>query len=423
MSSSKNYLERIKLHVTSISSGSYFQNVYNNWNDVTKNIYYKNDKFCGQVFNPNNFLNEKVEQLTTGKATKMDKAKAIFSYVRDSIKLKKESYNDYSALSDIKDVYRRKEGNSNGINLLLTAMLRTADMDSEPVILSTRTEEHLNPLLPNPSAIDYVVSIVNVDGKDYFLDASDKYAAFGVLPAECYNGYCRIVSKTPAAAELHPDNLKDKNLTMVSLTPDDKRNDKLVLKVDQKFGDISAALLRNSYKGDSLKLKEKILKNLSKLSIPATLTKYSFSSLNNADEAFTVHYEALVNWDNATDMVYIDPYFEKLYDKNPFSATSRYYPVEMDHLSDNKYVFHFKLPSNYIVDDFPKSTVIKLGSEELMQLKNALTYDEADKAFDIDCRYSSKTTVYTAEGYNQLRNFYDNVIAEQQKKIVLKKVN
>ncbi len=122
-------------------------------------------------------------------------------------------------------------------------------------------------------------------------------------------------------------------------------------------------------------------------------------------------------------MIYMDPYFEKLYDKNPFTATTRHYPIEMDHLSDNKYVFHFQLPEGYVVDDFPKSTTIKLGSNELMQLKNVLTYDAETKAFDIDCRYSSKTTVYDAEGYSQLRSFHDNIIAEQQKKIVLKKVN
>jgi hypothetical protein len=421
MSSSENYLEKVKIHVASITIRGYVTSVYDNWEHVTE-AYYKNDNFCGQVFKANNFLNDQVKFTTAGKKTDMEKAKAIYSFVRDHIKLKKESYNDFSALSDISDVYKRREGNSNGINLLLIAMLRNAGFQSEPVLLPSRSEERLDPLLPNPGVVDYVVGIIKIDGKDYFLDASEKHMPFGILPSACYNGYCRIISKVPAAAELHPDDLKNKGITMMSLLPDEKSKDKLLLKVDQKFGDVSGALLRDAYKGDSTKLKEKIQKNLNTLSIPATLIKYSFSSLDNADEPLTVHYEAALNWD-AKDIVYMDPYFEKLYDINPFTAASRKYPVEMDYLSDHKYIFHFQLPQGYTVDDFPKSSVIKLGSNELVQMKNVLAYDAENKVFDIDCRYIAKTTVFPAEVYNQLRSFHDNIIAEQHKKIVLKKTN
>ncbi len=176
-------------------------------------------------------------------------------------------------------------------------MLRNAGLNAEPVVLATRSEEHLDPILPNPSAINYVIGIIKIDDKDYFLDASDKYMPFGILPAECYNGYCRVISKTPAAVDLHSNNLKDKNVTIVSLLPDKQAKDKLILKVDRKFGDVTASGLRNRYNGDSSKLKEQILSGLSKLSIPATLTRYSYSSLTDADEALTIHYEASLNWD------------------------------------------------------------------------------------------------------------------------------
>lgn len=420
MSSADNYLEKIKVHVTSITERGYVTEMFNNWNDVTEKAYYKNEESCGQVFKANNFLNDQVKFTIADQKTDMAKARAIYAFVRDHIKLKQESYNDFSALSDISDVYKRREGNSSGINMLLIAMLRNAKLECEPVILASRSAEHLNPLLPDISAIDYIVAIIKIDGKDYFLDASEKYMPFGILPSECYNGYCRVVSKVPAAAELHPDDLKNKGITMVSLSPDEKSKDRLLLKVDQKFGDVSGTLLRSAYQGDSTKLKEKIQKNLSKLSIPATLTRYSCNSLTNADEPFTVHYEAELNWD-AKDIVYMDPYFEKLYDINPFTVANRKYPVEMNYLNDHKYIFHFQLPSGYTVDDFPKSSVIKLGSSELIQMKNVLAYDAENKVFDIDCRYIAKTTVFPAEVYNQLRSFHDNIIAEQHKKIVLKK--
>lgn len=424
MSGEDNYLERVKLHILSINPGVHAKDydVYSNWNKVTENLY-KNEKVCGQVFRPNNFLNDQVKHLTDGKKDNLEKAKAIFSYVRDSIKLKQESYNDYLSLYDINDVYKRREGNIRGINLLLVAMLRNADLNSEPVILSTRSQEHLDPIMPNPYITNYTVAVISIDNKDYFLDAASKYMPFGVLPSQCYNGYCRIISKTPAAVELRPDDLLDKNIVMVTLLPAEKVKDKLVLKVDQKFGDVSAADLRNEYNGDSTKLKEKILKDLTKLSMPASLVKYSFSNLYNADEPLTVHYEALLNWDANIDMIYLDPYFDKLYDQNPLSAATRKYPIEMDHRSDIKYIFRFQLPADYVVDDFPKSRIINLGNDELIQLKNMMTYDAANKVFNLECRYTEKTTVFPPESYTQLRTFNDNIIDEQRKKIVLKKIN
>lgn len=423
MSSEENFIERVKIQLMSLSMGERSGNssLFNNWTNVTETTYYKNDNSCGQVFRPNIFLNDGVKQLTAGKKDNLAKAKSIYAFVRDSIKLKQESYNDFDALFDIRDVYKRREGNHTGINLLLTAMLRNAELESQPVIMTTRSAEHLDPIMPNPMDVNYQVALVKIDEKDYFLDASDKFMPFGVLPAYCYNGYCRIIDKVPAAAELHPDGLKNKNITMVSLLPEQQFKDKLLLKVDQKFGDVSAAQLRHEYKGDSVKLKEKILKGLSKMSLPANLTRYSFNNLQNPDQPLTIHYEALLNWESDKDIIYMDPYFDKLYEQNPFPATNRLYPIEMDHLNDIKYIFRFQLPSGYIVEDFPKSKIINYGNDGLIQLKNVLVYDAENNLFNLECSYNEKTTVFPAEGYAQLRSFHDNIIEEQRQKIVLKK--
>ncbi len=417
MSADVNFLERVKPSIYAMEYPG-FQFLMDTWDHATENLYYKDEASCAQVFKGNAFLSDPVNQQVAGKKTELDKAKAIYSFVRDNITLKEESFNDYKALSDISEVYKRKEGNSQGINLLLMAMLRKAGFDYEPVILSSRASERLHPFVINTSAIDYMVAVVKIDSLDYVLDASDKYMPFGTLPVSCYNGYCRVVSKKPTAFELHPDGLTDKTTTIVSLAP---VKDKLLLKVEQKLGNVSGTLLRNELKEDTTKLKEKIQKGLSKLSTPLELKQYSVNSLKNADLPLVIRYEAEVPWNADKDVVYLDPYFDKLCEQNPFTLTTRKYPVELDYLSDNKYVFNFQIPEGYEVDDYPKSSVLKLSQDGLMQLKNTLVYDAENKTFSINCHFNQKTTVYTADNYNQIRTFYDNLIAEQKKKIVLKK--
>lgn len=424
MCSENNYLERVKLRLISYTSayGNWSISYASDWKKLSES-FLKEEEGFGQSFGSNSFLNEKVKQLTASKTTELDKAKAIFAYVRDSIALKESSYTDISALSDIKDVFKKREGNIAGMNLLLVAMLRNAGLESQLVLLSTRSQERLNPLVPNPESINYVAAKVKAGGTGYFLDASEKYMPFGILDPQCYNGYCRIIDKTPVAAELHPDDLLEKNVFIVSLLPDTKATNKLLLKVDHKFGDVSGANLRSECKGDTAKLKEKIIKSLNLLSLPAKLSAYSFGNLNNIDVPLTLHYEAVVDWEPAAELVYLDPYFEKLHDKNPFTTKTRKYPVELDYLSDTKYIFRFQLPAGYVLDDYPKSRVYNFGDNEAIQLKNMLAYDEAGKTFSLECRYAEKTTVYPPESYPQLQVFHDNVIAEQQKKIVLKKVD
>ncbi|PSK89360.1 transglutaminase superfamily protein [Taibaiella chishuiensis] len=417
MSADANYLERVKPTVTSLEYPGY-QFLLDNWEHATENVYYKNDESCGQVFKGNAFLLDPVNQIIAGKNGDLEKAKAIYAFVRDHITLKEESFNDYKALSDISEVYKRKEGNSEGINLLLIAMLRKASLEAEPVVLATRASERLHSFIVDINAIDYMIGIVKIGGQDYVLDASDKYMPFGTLPLSCYNGYCRIVSKKPDAVELHPDGLTDKTTTIVSLAP---VKDKLLLKVEQKLGNVSGTLLRNELKEDTAKLKEKIQKGLSKLSTPLQLKQYSVNSLKNADLPLVIRYEAELPWNADKDLVYLDPYFDKLCEQNPFTLTTRKFPIELGYLSDNKYVFNFQVPEGYEVDDYPKSSVLKLSQEGLMQLKNTLVYDAENKTFSINCHFNQKTTVYTADNYNQVRTFYDNVIAEQKKKIVLKK--
>lgn len=415
MSSNANYLEQVKIRVTAVIDNGVTINFYKNWDEYSKKYYYKDNKLCGQAFDNNNFLKEKVAELTNGKVTDLDKAKAIFTYVRGNFHLKETNAD---ATSDIKDVFLSGKGSLFGINLLLTAMMRKAGLNSAPVILTTRSEEQLNQFYPDPQNINYLVCKIEVDKRDYFLDASAGYIPFGTLPAFCYNGYCRVITEQGGFAILNPDSVTNRTVVIASLNPE---GDKFRLITDYQFGVISSMHYRKNWQEDSNKVKAELAQQLKAAYTSVTPPTYRFVNPDRPDEPLKLRSEATLDLTHKSDMVYFNPYFDKFFGQNPLPANNRTYPVEMNYLSDMNYILNFTLPDNFIVDDYPKSAVIKLGDGNLITMKNIMDYNETDKKFTIISRFISKSTVFNPENYTELRTFFDHVIEEQNKKIVLRK--
>jgi hypothetical protein len=422
MSSAENFRERIKVNVISIQNNGYKNKIFNNWEDFTKRFFYGDKDYGGQVFSNNNFLKEKVETLIANQKTELEKAQAIFSFIRNNIAFTKTEPGKQPTL-DIKEIFVRKAGSAEGINLLLTAMLRKANLDSEPVVLSTKANERLNMVYIDPGNINYIISKLIIDKKVYLLDASNRYNPFNVLPYDCYNGYCRTITENGGTAlTLNPDSIKNKTTIIAKLLPSSDSS-KLILKLDKQYGVFSAIAHRNLWAGDTVAVRRSILKEWSTGSSATNITNISVKNLNNPDLPLHVHYEVQLNFDQESGTIYLDPFFSKFFDKNPFPSDKRRYTIEMDYLQDINYIFHFDLPPGYVVDDYPKSTIIQYGKNQLLLMKNIMEYNEALHVFSLNSRFTSKTTLFPAEDYESLRTFYGNVIEEQSKKLIIKKAN
>ncbi len=148
MSSNDNFVEQVKIRITAVMDNGVVRNVFKSWDDYSKKYYYKDNKLCGQAFDHNNFLTEKVAELVKDKTADLDKAKAIFAYVRSNVSLRESGP---GATEDIKDVFTRHEGSLFGVNLLLTAMLRKAGLNSAPVLLATNGRRAPDSFLPYTS--------------------------------------------------------------------------------------------------------------------------------------------------------------------------------------------------------------------------------------------------------------------------------
>jgi len=89
--------------------------------------------------------------------------------------------------------YQEGKGNVVDINLMLTAMLRYANINANPVLLSTRGNGLT--ISPTINGFNYVIVHAETDQGEILLDASDKYSAPNLLHPKTSNGSGRLVMK------------------------------------------------------------------------------------------------------------------------------------------------------------------------------------------------------------------------------------
>ncbi|NMC39969.1 MAG: transglutaminase domain-containing protein, partial [Bacteroidales bacterium] len=145
----------------------------------------KRDDF-GLALSRTDFLNREVKNITKGLNDDLSKLKAIHSYL--SKKILWNGIKDYTSSGPLRKVFYREKGNSADINMILIAMLRSAGIRADPVILSTRSNGTISQISAMVQQYNYLVARVVAGGEIYLVDATEPLSPFNLLPFDCLNG-------------------------------------------------------------------------------------------------------------------------------------------------------------------------------------------------------------------------------------------
>lgn len=391
-------------------------NIFNEkWSSIN-DYFFKNNTYYARVYNSNGFLKSIVARLTENQTSNLEKAKSIFRFVRDSIVV--DNNVDHGHDLDLRGTFNSRKGSIDEVNLLLTAMLRRADIDAAPLLLHTSSGLPLSPLFADMGKVNYIATYVTIDQDHYYLDATNKYLPFGLLPGYCYNGYCRILAKNGGSStELSPDMLSNKNVFFTQITVDSGHTFQLDL--EQKIGIVAAFRFRQACKNDLTEAKKRIHSMVNDNAF--MISDVQIDNLNNPDKSLVIRIKATKTLAENTGTLYMNAFFQRYFDKNPFSATERYNPVDMDYLYQDKYILRFQYPDDFRVADFPKSSLLKLADGS-MTLKTLVQVDSAQHMISLNSTLASQKTHFPAAEYQNLRSFFTNLMTIQESKIVLKSI-
>jgi hypothetical protein len=266
---------------------------------------------------------------------------------------------------------------------------------------------------PIYSQFNYIIDRITIDGKTYYLDATERGIGFGYLPLRCYNNHARVVNEAAETVQLNPGSILEKKTTDINLSLSKNGLNGTVRQVPgyyeshsirRRSAEKGIEALAAEFKGD--------------WGNDFVVSELRLDSLNNSEAPLAINYRFTLNQEDA-DILYIDPVFINAYKENPFKSSERLYPVEMPYALDDEYLLSFEIPEDYIVDELPRDLVVKLNVLE----EGIFDYKVSRKGNNIQVRSHLvlKKAEFQSHEYNKLREFFGYIVKKQAEQIVLKK--
>lgn len=372
------------------------------------------DSRFGQQLNRARYMESTLKSLISGAEDEQEKIARIVHFFKKGF-----NYNGKQRVypeNSLRKVFEEREGNAAEINLLLTLMLQEAGFTANPVILSTRGNGRINPVIPLEKDFNYVVAHVRLDEGYMLLDATDPVLPVGILPFKCLNQQGRLISAdyTTWVPLLNRETIKNASNAEFSLSEDGTFSGRL----DLKYEGYAASTNRKRFNNNG---QDKYLEEVYGDKGWA-INEYKIEDAevvsNELNEHITLEIPGAVTV--AGDRMYFQPLLVNAEDKNPFKLEQRAFPVDFGCPVETLSMVKIKLPEGYVAEEVPEAMVITLPDKSGTF---RYTISSMDNELVVVNSLKISKPVYLPEEYGALKKFYELVVAKHAEQVVLKKIN
>jgi transglutaminase-like putative cysteine protease len=406
-----NYTGMIKYELSTVSlprSGT--QNYATDWKTVARNIY-SLDGF-GRELKLNSYFEKDIDPIIAANTAPEEKMQAIFNYVKERMTWNEE--NGYRCAQGVKKAYETRSGNVAEINLMVTAMLRYAGLDANPVLTSTRA--HGVAVFPTRTAFNYVISAVKINDKQYLLDATSKYTAPNILPVRTINWMGRLIKKNGDNEEVElttPGISKDLKTIQCEM----KADGSLTGLMRSVYTGYDAYLFRESY---AEKSEDNFIERLEKKYKGITINEFKADNIKDltkpVSESYSFSHQGAA--DVANSKMYFNPLLFLAQTINPFKQDKRAFPIDFIYAYQERTTISLKIPAGYSVESMPEKVQIALDdnigsfSYSLQQIGDSIQIVALEQIV---------LPVISQDYYSHIKEFFGKLANKQNEKIVLKK--
>ncbi len=411
MDARKDYLQKISFQLSGINDRMGFQKQNTTWKMVI------NDFLSLSVFGTqlrknlsgvSEFIDE-VKKLGSDEA----KLKAVYDYVRTNMNW--NGFNSRYAGDGVKDAWNKKTGSNGEINLILINLLREAGLDADPLLVSERWHGAVKTNYPFIDQFNTVYAYVELNGKKYYLDATDKINPAAIIPKDILNTTALWVNrKNGGLVTITNNNLifSEYIHTLAVIDVAGNATGETTVKSEgyarveklaalKKYGEekfVTTYMKNDDFKTDSFKITNKETDSL-----PAeqefkfsgklkTSGDYLFFPMNN----FTGFYQ------------------------NPFVGDKRFSDINFGYARKITTYTSVKLPPNYVTETLPPPVRMTTPDKDIFYSRT-LNYDKENHI--VECLYTIefKKSRYEYFEYNVLQQVYKKMFDYLKEPLVLKK--
>ncbi len=339
--------------------------------------------------------------------------------IHDYVK-KNMQWNEYYgiwAFDGIKSAWKDKKGTSGEINLIMVNLLKDADLNVHPVLVSTRENGRVNTGVAGVAQFNKVMAYVEIDKNIYVLDATNKYTPPNLIPADVLYSEGLVIEKISTfdwgwKVLWNKDKLFQ-NTTMLMATIDEKG-------VMKGVANIFSADYSRLEKMPALKKgKQHFIENYY-TSKSTGLVIDSLSIENEDVDSLPLKQRVDFNLKtNASgDYHYFTANLFTGLEKNPFIADNRFSDIFFGY--NQKYIVtgHFTIPEGYQFEELPKNI-------RMIMPDTSVTFSRMmaanDQEISVRMQLEIKKPIYSVEEYPYFQEFYKKLFEMLNEQIVFKK--
>jgi hypothetical protein len=381
------------------------------WDGVAKNIF-EYDGF-GKELGRKNYFEEDLNALLGKTKTDSDKVASIFKFVQN--KMTWNQNKDIFTDNGVKQAYANGIGNTAEINFILIAMLHSAGIKVNPVLIST--VENGMPVYPNRTVFNSVIAAAEVDGKQVLLDASNKYATTKTLPLEDLNWTGILIKddETSEEVNLFPEIKSCKNTNLMATIDG---TGKIEGKVRITKEDYEAYEFREKYAGiNTESYLETMESNLNGIQI----NDYTVDNPKDLNQPITEDFafSSANQFDIIANKIYVKPLLFFAQTKNPFVKEKRQMPICFSYPKQEKFNIILEIPEGYEVESLPKP--VRMTTPENVA---SFVFNISASGNKVVVQVTSEINkaMVSAAYYDVLKSFFQQMIDKQNEKIILKKM-
>jgi hypothetical protein len=311
----------------------------------------------------------------------------------------------------LKEFQNEKTGNVANINLFLCGLFRAVGIEAQPVIISTRKNGKIKADYPFLHFFNYVIVLVNIDGKNILADATEPMCPFTHIPPRCINEKGLVVKKD----EENWVSLTNKEPSIVTTNFNIAYNnnlDTINFKISSLYKIHEAYDIKEKYKDDIEKIKSSLLEK-TYFGIDSIETKNYSENLKD----YYIKFKGSVSAEHMDNKLYVSPFLNEPISINPLKQSTRLYPVDFIYPFGKKYISMIEVPKDYKTEFLPES--IKIDNENIYIEYKIVLLD--NNRLLTNGFYTFKKAVYPPEEYAKLKYYYNEIIKKFNEKVVLVK--
>ena len=362
-------------------------------------------------------------EVTKGKKTPEEKAKAIYYYVEEKTRyVAKELGIGAIQPRPAAQTCAYRYGDCKDMATLLVAMCKEAGIMAHPVLLRAGSDENISAKLPSMDAFNHAIALAEINGKKYWLDATAQICSFGEIPGADRGSDVLVIRDGVGKFEVIPQYAPDDNHQLLTaklaLTPEGAATGTVTISSN---ADNNMAL-RSAFMNTPPEKHKQLVEALARGIAPnPRINSWKVSDFQNKDVPVTITFDATFPaWAKRSGDLLVfaaRPEQNEGRSSSPFGQdTIRMLPVEQQTALRGETKLELTLPAGYTLLSPPTNADV---SSDLGNYKR--TVSVAGDVLTIAIRGTDYRASVAANKYSEVQSYFDSYLKAAEESVIVKK--